>query len=152
MGAYNSIMRDGVARQAGWRVALWLVSLLASLGVLMLVFGGGRDAGPAFAIMIGSALPGWVLFLPLVFAFPNGDGRRGWILLGSGAVIGPVTLCGWVLFLILHGAKGRAVWQGDPLAPNTVVLLVFAALVGGLTAGLYALGLKLIRRASAPAA
>ena len=122
------------------RIGLWLASLLISVSLFSLITvpifaGPGYRGGSFFFIFKATVIcagPAWLGFLLLVARFKNAEGRRFWILLASGILIGPASLCVAGLFGPLS----------DPLGPSTEALFLFALIVGSLTTLFYVLALK----------
>jgi hypothetical protein len=131
------------------RILLWLGSLVIAVCLFSLLLSRGESDGSVvfmFRVTMIFALPVWLLYLPLVVLLKDAEGRRWWVLLVSGAFIGPLCLFLWGLILQLRGENAHVVWQGDGEAPGIAGLMVFASIVGFLTTGLYAVGLKLFSR------
>jgi hypothetical protein len=97
-------------------------------------------------------LPAWLLYLPLILKLKDIENRRFWILLGSGILLGPAVLALWLGISVARGESPSAVWQGDPLGPSTVVLIVLSAVLTFAVAAVYAASPRLLhaRRAAAP--
>ena len=131
------------------RVFLWFASLAVAVYLFSLLLSRGGSAGSigfVFGVTFFFALPVAFLYLPLVVLLRDAE-ERGWlILLATGILIGPVCLLLWGLLLLLLGQNSHMNWQGDGEAPGTLACMVFAAIVGFLTAGLYIIGLKLFNR------
>jgi hypothetical protein len=93
------------------------------------------------------AIPVWCLYLPFVIALKDAEGRRRWIILLSGILMGPTSLALWGLTLQLRGADPHNIWQGDPLIGlGGIAAMIFAAIVGFLTTSFYLIALRVLRR------
>jgi hypothetical protein len=110
---------------------------------------GGRLATPVsevlddlwavFLTTLIYALPGACLYLPII-GLKDAEERRIWLILISGTLIGPVSMALWCLFFQypLTGMAGRTI-------------MVYATVVGSLTALFYAIALKVdLRRSRKP--
>ena len=130
------------------RVALWFGSVVLSVGVFSMLL--SRGAGVLFILRVAMifALPVWCLYLPFVFALKDAEGRRIWIILVSGVLIGPASLALLGLIQQLRGVDSQRIWQGDPLIGGTPLFMISASVIGFLTTALYGIGLKAFHRRS----
>jgi len=131
------------------RVLLWFGSLLAAVGLFSFLFSRGESAESAafiFGVTMTFVLPVAFLYLPVVVLLKDAEGRRGWVHLVTGALIGPTCLTLWGFILQLRGEDAHVVWQGDGEAPGTLACMILAVIVGFLTTGLYVVGLKIFIR------
>lgn len=87
------------------------------------------------------ALPAWCLYLPVVTALKDAEGRRVWIILSGGTLIGPLSLLLWGTGVWLHSVNSQGLWDSGVLP---VSFLVYAAIVGLLTTCAYVYGLKIL--------
>jgi len=97
------------------------------------------------------AFPVWCLYLPFVLALRDAEGSRIRTILVSGLLIGPVSLALWGLILQLRGGDPHLIWHGDPLLGvlgGVAAMMIFALIVGFLTAFSYVIALKLLYRRS----
>jgi hypothetical protein len=143
-----------------WRMGLSLVCLLLGDALFSLLFAlWGTIAGsasvslalPVFRVSLHFALPVWCVWLPVVIATKDAEGRKIWTILLSGILVGPASLAVWALILLLRGADQQTVWYGDPLLGvlgGGIALMIFASIVGLLTSSLYAMALKILQRRS----
>jgi hypothetical protein len=140
------------------RAGISLGALLASVALFSvlftLVFGRAvfsRLDQIRFVFLVTSmfALPVWCVYLPFVLRLKDAEGRRFWIILATGTLIGPVALGLWGLLEVVSGADPQRVWRGDPLSGFGLgALMGFALVVGCTTAALYGLALRRIHRRS----
>ena len=145
---------EGTSTNTFRRIGLWFGSLLVAVTLFSLLFclffgrGGFRRIGPVFLVFrvaMMFALPVWCLYLPLVIALKDAEGRRIWTILVSGILIGPASLALWGLILLLRGGDPHMIWYGDPLLCTLGGIeagMVFALIVGFLTTSSYVLALK----------
>lgn len=131
------------------RIALWFGSVLVSVVTFTLLFCVIFNARVAvllvFRLTMLLALPVACLYLPFVVMFRNAEERRGRIILLTATLIGPVSVTLWCLFVQLRGANPETVWRGDPLIGiGGIAGVIFACLVGCLTACCYIAALKLL--------
>jgi hypothetical protein len=101
-----------------------------------------------FRVALMFALPVWCLYLPFVFALKDAEGRRIWIILVSGVLIGPASLALLGLVQQLRGGDPQKIWQGDPLIGGTPLVMISASVVGFLTTAFYGIALKALHRRS----
>jgi hypothetical protein len=132
--------------------------LLLAVGLFTLLFclrpETGSPAGPSLETLTGVfvvtslyALPVACLYLPIVIGLKDAEERRIWIILYSGALVGPVSMALWCLVLQWRGENSHTVWYGDPLLGiGGLAMMVFAAIVGSFTALFYVVALKVIHR------
>jgi hypothetical protein len=105
-----------------------------------------------FRVTMMLALPVWCLYLPFVIAFRDAEKSRIWILLLSGALIGPSTVVIVALILQLRGDDVHSIWQGDPLTGLCAAsCIVLSLIVGFLTSIFYVIALKIFYRRSTAA-
>jgi NADH:ubiquinone oxidoreductase subunit 6 (subunit J) len=143
-----------------WRILRWFISVFLAVFLFTLLFmflpairisarSFGEQAqffGLVFRFTLIFALPVACLFLPMALACKDAKHRRFWILLISGAFVGPVTLALWFLVLVLFGQNAHELWYGDPLAGiGGFDCIVFAFVVGTLATVAYILFLRLER-------
>jgi hypothetical protein len=130
------------------RVALWFGSVILSVAVFSVLLSRGTGVLFIFRVALMFALPVWCLYLPFVFALKDAEGRRIWIILVSGVLIGPASLALLGLVQQLRGGDPQKIWQGDPLIGGTPLLMISASVVGFLTTAFYAIALKALHRRS----
>jgi hypothetical protein len=126
------------------RVVLWFGSLLLSVTLFSLLF-GGMGGIAVFGLTLMFALPVACLNLPVVLALKDAEGWRVWAILFSGILIGPVFIALWTLILQLRNHDPN-VWLDEPFGGRSFVL--FALIVGSLTTFLYVISLKVLHRRS----
>ncbi|HEY1984170.1 MAG TPA: hypothetical protein VGG85_02110 [Terracidiphilus sp.] len=90
------------------------------------------------------ALPVAILYLPFVLAHQDAEGRRIWLLLVSGILIGPVSMFLWMIILLLRGYGADAVWRGDAEGLSAVSAMTCALIVGSTTTAIYVATLKIL--------
>jgi hypothetical protein len=136
------------------RVGLWLSAFLLAVGLFGLLFCLAVDTEwtarglPATSVrdfladlLVDSlatlmyALPAACLYLPIVIRLKDAEGRRIWIILIAGTLTGPAVMAIWCLF-----------FQYPLIAPGGLTILLFAAIVGSLTALFYAIALRIAYR------
>jgi hypothetical protein len=153
----------GSRAQLFWRIGLWFASLLFAVFVFGAAFLGLNSVNRSFSewaqglwlmfrITMIFAFPVACLYLPVVIALKDATKRRPWILLVSGALIGPVCVALWSVVLLLRGVSPHEVWFGDPLlgsAGGALGSMIFAFIVGTLTTVLYILLLTIRTRLAA---
>jgi hypothetical protein len=130
------------------RVALWFGSVILSVAVFSVLLSRGTGVLFIFRVALMFALPVWCLYLPFVFALKDAEGRRIWIILVSGVLIGPASLALLGLVQQLRGGDPQKIWQGDPLIGGTPLLMISASVVGFLTTAFYGIALKALHRGS----
>lgn len=134
-------------RDASMRIGLWLVSLLIADFCFSLFFGFySQTSAPVFIFTLVFASPAWCLYLPVVIAFKNAEGRRIWTILSIGILAGPLTLLLWGAVDEVPRANTlrTGLWNFFEALP--VSFLVFALIVGSLTTCAYVFGLKILHR------
>lgn len=140
-----------------WRVGLWFASLLVAVSLFTGLFCALYSGSPhywaqalsvVFGITMIFAFPVACLFLPVVIALKDAAKWRLWVLLVSGALIGPVCIALWSTALVLAGRQSvQDAWNGDPLTGmGTPVLMVFALIAGSVTTILYVASLRIAAR------
>ena len=142
------------------RIGISFRALLASAALFSVLFTlvFGLD-GPfplhlspvVFLVTMILALPVWLLYLWLVLALEDAEGWRFWLILATGTLIGPAALGLWGLLQVESGADPQMVWWGDPLigfASGLGAGMVFATIVGSMTAAFEGLALRRIHRRS----
>lgn len=146
----------------GRRVGLSFVCLLLADALFSLLFALlGIMSGSAsislavlvFRVTLIIALPAWCVWLLIVIATKNTEGRKTWIILLSGILVGPASIAVWFLILVLRGANAQRVWHGDPLLGElggVVASMIFALIVGSFTSLFYVAALKALHRRPAP--
>jgi hypothetical protein len=122
-------------------IALWFGSLLVSVSLFSLLYGPASFLF-VFRITMIFALPVAFLYLPFVISISDAEDGRIRTILGSGILIGPVSLANWGLILGLSGH--HSIWDGDGIGPGLAAGLIFALVVGLLTAAFYVISLKVI--------
>ena len=134
------------------RVGLSLGCLLLSVTLFSLLFSLPFGAGVVplvFRVAIVFAIPVWCLYLPFVIALKDAEGRRSWIILLSGILIGPISLALLGLFFLIRGFDAHKIWQGDPLLGvlgGLAAMMIYALVVGFLTTSFYVIALRVLRR------
>jgi hypothetical protein len=91
------------------------------------------------------ALPVWFLYLPVVIAVRNAEGRKIWILLLSGSLIGPLVVSLWSLLLQLRSFSHETIWLDHPALAalgDGAASMIFSLVVGLLTASFYIVALR----------
>ena len=114
----------------------------ATLFTLLFSFGGSEMVMVVFRTTMMFALPVWLLYLPFVVFCKDAEQWRILILLVSGVAIGPASLVVLRCFSQLRGGNVHQVWIGD--GEGFIPCMVFAAIVGVWTTGLYVTALKVI--------
>jgi hypothetical protein len=138
------------------RIGLWFLCLFLAVPLFSLLFSLALGTEAILAIIRVTmifALPVACLYLPVVIAFKNAEGRKIWTILLSGILIGPLAMFLWSLILLLRGFSSEDVWHGDPLLGwlgGGVATTVFSLIVGFLTTSFYVLALKILYRRSIP--
>ncbi len=132
------------------RLGLWFVCCLALAAPICFAFskGGSLDAGLRFALLF--ALPAWLLYIPLILALKDAKSHRIWIILGCGLLLGPIMVAVSCGIAIAQGERPGTAWEGDPLGPSTVTLMVLSAFVTLALAGIYGACLKVLGHRSEP--
>lgn len=137
-------------RDVSIRVGLWLVSLLIADFCFSLFFGFYSRtisvAAPVFVFTPVFASPAWCLYLLVVIAFKDAEGRRIWTILSIGILAGPLTLLLWGAVDEVLGANTLRTGLWNYFQALPVSFLVFAAIVGSLTTCAYVFGLKILHR------
>jgi hypothetical protein len=134
------------------RVGLSLGCLLLSVTLFSLLFILPFGAGVVplvFRVAIMFAIPVWCLYLPFVIALKDAQGRRIWIILLSGILIGPTSLALLGLIFLLRGFDAHKIWRGDPLLGvlgGLAAMMIYALIVGFLTTSFYVIALRVLRR------
>jgi drug/metabolite transporter (DMT)-like permease len=137
------------------RIGLWFISLLLAVGLFSLLWFLMPSVGSVsletlsgvFLVTLLFALPVACLFLPIVIGLKDAEERRIWMILGSGILIGPLSMALWGLLLQWRGEDSHTVWYGDPLlGVGGFASMFFAAVVGSLTTLLYVIVLRVIHR------
>jgi len=124
------------------------VSLFSLLYILVLPFGAG-SVPLVFRVAIMFAIPVWCLYLPFMIALKDAEGRRFWIILLSGILIGPTSLALLGLIFLLGGFDAHKIWQGDPLfgvLGGLAAMMIYALIVGFLATSFYVIALRVLRR------
>ncbi|MBV9267766.1 MAG: hypothetical protein JO061_16475 [Acidobacteriaceae bacterium] len=90
------------------------------------------------------AFPAWVLFIPFIVGFKHLEGRRLWIILSAGTLIGPLYLL--VVGVISQLGRGdvQTIWQGDGIGLGIFGVLPIALGISFVTTALYLLAMKTI--------
>ena len=127
------------------RIAIWFGSVVLAAALFSVMFTRTVWAWFVFATALEFSLPVAVLYLPIVLAFKDAEGRRLWFILMSGILIGPVSLT--VVGLIqLRGHDANFVWYGDGLDWGVFQCMIYAVPVGLFTTAFYVLTLRFIHR------
>jgi hypothetical protein len=151
----------------GRRVGLSFLCLLLAAALFSLLFALlGAVAGsasislavPVFRVAMLLALPAWCVWLLIVIATKNTEGRdtegrKIWTILLSGILIGPASIAIRFLILVLRGANPQMVWRGDPLLGDLgsgPACMIFALIVGSFTSLFYVAALKALHRRRVP--
>ena len=151
----------------GRRVGLSFVCLLLADALFSLLFallgamGGSASislAVPVFRVALRIALPAWCVWLLIVIATKNTEGRdtegrKIWTILLSGILVGPASIALRSLILLLRGANQQMVWHGDPLLGELgggIACMIFALIVGSFTSVFYVAASKALRRRPVP--
>ena len=154
------MITSGESTSTKRRIGLWFGSLLVAVTLFSLFFclffgsSGFLRIGPAFLVFrvaMTFAFPVWCLYLPIVIALKDPEGRRIWTILVIGILIGPASLALWGLILLLRGGDPHMIWNGDPLLGTLGGIaagMVFALIVGFLTTSSYVIALKVLYRRS----
>ena len=79
------------------RIALWFVALLLAALFFSAYFSRGWPALFLVRITLMFAMPAWLLYLPLVVAYPRPARRQLAILMVLGFLIGPASMAAWGL-------------------------------------------------------
>lgn len=139
------------------RVGLWLVSLLLADAFFnlcdafsILFRGPGIVPNLLFVMTIIYAFPAWLLFLPIVIALKDAEGRRIWSILVAGFLIGPLSLL--LLYMAIRLVYGGPQPAGSHNPPTGGEMLLFAVIVGSLTTSFYVIGLKILHKCAGCAA
>jgi Na+-driven multidrug efflux pump len=146
-----------------WRIGLWFAALLVAVTGFALLISSPwsrnlRDSEDLFSIVFRVAMifafPVACLYLPLVIALKDAAKRRLWILLISGALIGPVCMAFWDAVLVLSGRESaHEAWYGDPLVGlGTPASMLLALIVGSATTILYVASLRILFKPEQPPA
>lgn len=142
------------------RAGISLAALLASVALFSVLFTlvFGRAAFPRldqirFVFLVTSmfALPVWCLYLPFILTLKDAEGRRLWIILATGTLIGPVALSLWGFVYLRIPFDMQRIVYSNPLGGELAglgALMGFALVVGCTTAALYGLALRRIHRRS----
>lgn len=135
----------GALKRVGFSLGALLVSVTLFSVLFTLVSGRLRTLDPLPFIFLGTlvfALPVWCLYLPFILKLKDAEGRRRWIILVTGTLIGPVaTGLAAVVFLLNTVGLQRIIYgTGDLRAIGA--LMGFAFFVGSLTSAFYVLALR----------
>lgn len=137
------------------RIGLWFISLFLAVALFSMLFSllsGGFHLDALvliFRITMLFALPVWCLFLPVVIAVKDAEGRRFIVILLSGSLIGPVAVLLSCFIQQQRGGNQQLIWYGDPLAGlGGISGMVYALIVGFLTTSFYVIALKVLHRRS----
>ncbi len=128
------------------RLGLWFGCLVLAIAAFSIFLGVPVGMDVILRITLVFLLPAWLLCIPLIVAFKDAENARIWIILLSGAVIGPLVLVIWCIILQLRGGDAYTIWHGDPVAPGTSVFMAFAAIVGFVLTAIYGISLKILHR------
>jgi hypothetical protein len=132
---------------AARNIGLWFLSVLLSISLFSLWFGGIEDVSLkrwlfVFRITMKFALPVACLYLPIVITKRDAEKGRMGVIAGWGLAIGPLSIVVWTLIAAMMGEP--YVIEGDPATHfGLVASLVCAFIVGSLTTILYITALKL---------
>ncbi|MBE7542508.1 MAG: hypothetical protein HS123_09095 [Solibacteraceae bacterium] len=135
----EAVFQIGAADRLVARTANYIPLVSGSLGT--------RGSFPF--IFLGTlvfALPVWCLYLPFILKLKDAEGRRLWVILSTGTLIGPVaTGLAAVVFLLNTVGLQRIIYgTGDLRAIGA--LMGFAFFVGCLTSAFYVLALRRMLR------
>ncbi|MCL4842350.1 MAG: hypothetical protein KJZ79_10935 [Bryobacteraceae bacterium] len=135
----------GALKRVGFSLGALLVSVTLFCILFTLVSGSLGTRGSFPFIFLGTlvfALPVWCLYLPFILKLKDAEGRRRWIILVTGTLIGPVaTGLAAVVFLLNTVGLQRIIYgTGDLRAIGA--LMGFAFFVGSLTSAFYVLALR----------
>jgi hypothetical protein len=131
------------------RIALWFAALLFAAFLFSAWIGRGWPDLFIVRITLMFALPAWLLYLPLLIAYPRPSRRQWAILIVTGFLIGPLSMATWSLVLLSRGETAHSVWAGDPEAGGLAAMMIYAAIVGSLTTIFYLSALRLLENRSA---
>lgn len=139
----------GALKRVGFSLGALLVSVTLFCALLPLAPGslGTRGSFPFnFYATLVFALPVWCLYLPFILKLKDAEGRRRWIILVTGTLIGPVAMGLWAAALLLNtlGLQRIVYEAGDLRAIGA--LMGFAFFVGCLTSAFYVLALRRMLR------
>ncbi len=128
------------------RVALWFGCCCLVL-LFFLVFLGANGLLDS-AVKIGElfVLPMGLLYLPVVIALKDTGGKRLWVLLTTGTLLGPFTWICVSLLVWVYGPNGIGFWQSDPDVPGPAVFLALAAFLSLLLTAVYSALLRTLLR------
>jgi hypothetical protein len=132
---------------AARNIGLWFLSVLLSISLFSLWFGGIEDVSLkrwlfVFRITMKFALPVACLYLPIVITKRDAEKGRMGVIAGWGLAIGPLSIVVWTLIAAMMGEPD--VIEGDPATHfGLVASLVCAFIVGSLMTILYITALKL---------
>lgn len=129
------------------RICLWLISFLLADACFSLFFGFFwlEVVWVYFLLTLLIAWPAWCLYLPVVITFKDAEGRRLWVILATGILVGPLSLVLWDAVARLHrNLKAPIVGLPDPLLALGEFGIVFAFVVGFLATCAYIYGLKVL--------
>ncbi|MCO5352006.1 MAG: hypothetical protein M9913_14090 [Bryobacteraceae bacterium] len=139
----------GALKRVGFSLGALLVSVTLFCVLFTLVSGSLGTRGSFPFIFLGTlvfALPVWCLYLPFILKLKDAEGRRLWVILSTGTLIGPVaTGLAAVVFLLNTVGLQRIIYgTGDLRAIGA--LMGFAFFVGCLTSAFYVLALRRMLR------
>lgn len=139
----------GALKRVGFSLGALLVSVTLFCVLFTLVSGSLGTRGSFPFIFLGTlvfALPVWCLYLPFILKLKDAEGRRRWIILVTGTLIGPVAMGLWAAALLLNtlGLQRIVYEAGDLRAIGALV--GFAFFVGCLTSAFYVLALRRMLR------
>lgn len=139
----------GALKRVGFSLGALLVSVTLFSILLPLIPGQLGRLGPfpfTFLATLVFALPVWCLYLPFILKLKDAEGRRRWVILSTGTLIGPVaTGLAAVVFLLNTVGLQRIIYgTGDLRAIGA--LMGFAFFVGCLTSAFYVLALRRMLR------
>ncbi len=139
----------GALKRVGFSLGALLVSVTLFCVLFTLVSGSLGTRGSFPFIFLGTlvfALPVWCLYLPFILKLKDAEGRRRWIILVTGTLIGPVAMGLWAAALLLNTlGLQRIVYEAGDLRPIGA-LMGFAFFVGCLTSAFYVLALRRMLR------
>lgn len=135
---------------AAGRVGLWFGCVVLSAVVLATVFSASGWLW-IFRLALLFALPGACLYLPIVIWLSNADGKRLWILIGVGTLVGPPSIVLFGLIQQLRGVDPKSIWHNDPLVPASLIRIIHVVcplVIGFLATAFYGLTLRFLNPAA----
>jgi hypothetical protein len=124
------------------RIVLWFAALLLAALLFSAWLSRGLPNLDIVRFTLIFALPAWLLYLPLVFAYSRAAGDALRVLLVVGFLIGPASIAVWSVILPSHG-------RTDPEVGGLGEMIVSGAIVGSLTTIFYVSALRLLQMRAA---